>query len=604
MLSRSEVGSKMRRAILRTTLLRAAFICGAFVLSGEPGAAQESATLEGAHGILPEDSVALLRAARTDQANFERFRRNRLPETWRGGSSRCDERIGRFCLTHGSGRSNWVAPPEDEEVTLARLNLAEGLNQVAQLIPGDGWIAGQRVRYLVEAGRLDDAVVAAAECRAEVSWCSALAGFAHHYSARPEEADSAFAVALGAMEESERRSWTDLSLILDERSLRTYRRLRGDERVAFEDRFWHLADPLLTRPGNELRSEHYARHVWDQFQFRAQSTDGISWGYDLREILIRYGWPTGWERTREWGMAAGPPPLISHYSSSPQYLLPPAAALLDDTGTEGIWEAEELRSRTGYNIPLADSIARWFTPLAHQLAVFRRGGTALVVAAYELPVDSVPDDATVEAGLAIIPTLEYLADARVALASDAGRSGAIVLDTPVEPVLLSLEVAVPSEHRLARARYGLDLAPASPDLLSVSDLLLLRGDAPLPDSLHAAIDAARGSNRVRSGEEIGIYWEMYGLDHERTPAVTLSLRLLEGRTGWLRRLAERAGLMREAAPIRLRWEEGIREGPYQARSLTINIPPVAPGTYALELSVEAPGREQLSVRKEIEVIGE
>src|SRR5690606_25354879 len=127
-----------------------------------------------------EDSARLVGSARSDQAQFERLRRNRLPEAWGGGSSRCDERIGRFCLTHGMGRPDYVAPPEHEDVIEARLHLIDGLGRVAELLPGDGWVAGQRVRYLVEARRFDQAVEAARECRAEPSWCAAIEGFALH----------------------------------------------------------------------------------------------------------------------------------------------------------------------------------------------------------------------------------------------------------------------------------------------------------------------------------------------------------------------------------------------------------------------------------------
>ena len=44
-------------------------------------------------------------------------------------------------------------------------------------------------------------------------------------------------------------------------------------------------------------------------------------------------------------------------------------------------------------------------------------------------------------------------------------------------------------------------------------------------------------------------------------------------------------------------------GEQMPRSLSIQVPEVSPGTYTLELTIEAPGREPLSVRKDLEVIG-
>lgn len=550
-----------------------------------------------------EDSARLVRAARSDQSQFERIRRRRLSEAWGGGSSRCDERVGRFCLTHGLGRSEWMAPPEHEEVVAARLTLVDGLNRVAELLPGDAWIAGQRVRYLIEAGRFGHAIEAARQCSAHVSWCSALAGYAFHYASRGEPADSAFDAALAAMDDDEREDWLDLTQILDHRSVRAYRRMTDGEKAEFERRFWHLADPLLTRPGNELRSEHLSRHVWDRLQDRAQSTDGISWSSDLREILIRYGWPSGYEQVRDWGMSftQGPPSLISHYGGAPQDLLPPPEALLEEPATGGKWDVEDPRSRTGYNLPMEDSVARWFHPLAHQVAVFRRDGRALVVAGYELMQDSVPAGARVSAGVAMLPTLDLDATPIYTLHDSTGIIDALTVETAAEPSVLSLEVLVPSERRIARMRYGLELAPLEPGLIAVSDLLLIHPDAPLPDSLQAAVEVAKGSSRVAAGQQVGLYFEVYGVDPVRTPELTMSLRVLEPRTGWLRRLAERAGLLRESAPVQLRWREGVGEGEYLPRSIAVQIPEISPGEYTLELMIEAPGREPLTVRREITV---
>lgn len=569
-----------------------------------PTVAQERGDATDLAGISARDSVDLLRAAKSDQASFERFRRRSLPLTWGGGSSRCDERVGRFCLNHMSGAPTWVAPPEDERVVEARLNFVEALGQVAELIPGDAWIAGQRVRYLVEARRFDEALAAAADCRADLWWCHALAGFAHHNASNPASADSAFARALDAMEPERRERWTDLTLILDERTVRSYRRMEGETRAAFENRFWRLADPLLTQPGNEIRNEHFARHVWDELQQDAESPDGLTWGWDLREITIRYGWPSGFEQTRTFGIDpySTRPPVVSHFSSSPRPLLPPAEALLGETAADGEWEADVERSRTGYNFPFQDSVARWFLPLPSQLAVFHRGDSTFVAAAFELLPDSIPPGARVDAGIALLPTTTD-SEPVIVLSSDTSATGAMLIVAPAEPVLMTLEVLVPSERRIGRARHGLDLSPLSAGRIALSDLLLLSGDAELPDSLPDAVRLARGSNRIHSGDRLAVYWETYGVDAAESGSVTMSLQLVRARVGWLRRLGERAGILSEVAPVRLQWEEPVTDGPFMPRSIHIDIPDIDPGEYILELSVEVPGRESLRVRKEIDVVG-
>lgn len=567
----------------------------------EPIAGQESIV----NAIISaEDSTRLLAAARSDQSAFERLRRRNLPDTWGRTSSVCDERIGRFCMTHSSNRSSYVAPPEADEIVAARLTLIDGLNRVAELIPGDEWVTGQRVRYLVEARRFDDAIEAAGECRAEPGWCAALAGFAFHNGARPLQADSAFTVALAAMDAEEREDWEDLTLILDAPSVRRYRRMESEGQAAFAERFWRLSDPLFTRPGNELWSEHMSRHVWNQLQYRAQQTEGISWGWDLREILIRYGWPSSWEQVREWRMSLsqGPPSLISHYGGAPQDLLPPNELLLDESLTEGQWDVEDEAARTGYNIPLPDSVARWFNPLHHQLAAFRRGDSIRIVAGYEMPADSMPEGTRVRAGLGVLPLAAADSDPIVAIEDDAPSSGRLVTMAPYGPLLVSVEAIAPTERRIARARHGIEVQPIVPGLMALSDLLLLDGADEMPETFEEAVAIARGSSRIESGEELAIYWEIYGVDPIETPEMTISMKLLGGRAGWLRRLAERAGILREVQPASLRWQEPVVEGEYMPRSIDLTIPEVSPGVYTLELSVQAPGREALVVRKDVEVL--
>lgn len=588
----------MPRAAL--CLLRLALWAGALpapppLIAQEPPAADSE-------GATPSsrDSARLLREARGAQAQFERVRRNHLPWAWGGGSGSCDERIGRFCLTYDTGGPDWTPPPEAQEVTAARARLIEQLDEVARLLPGESWVAGQRVRYLVESRRLDEARRAAGECRAEGWWCAALAGYVHHRAGEPQRADSAFSDAIRRMPDEERRRWTDLSYLLDGGAYRDFRRLDPPERERFAERFWRLADPLFMRPGNELRSEHFARNVMDQFQDRARSAEGISWGDDLRQILLRYGWPVGWERIRERPGSLDPPSLLSHYASTDRELVPPLEVLRGGIGAE--WDVENPRARTGYSVPLPDSAARWFRRLDHQLAVFRRGDSALVLAAYQLPPDSLPPATPVDAALALVSTGD--GPWQVTRFAAGGTRDVLVTVAPADSLLVSLEVLAERAYRAGRARYGLVIPRRAPGLIAASDLLLLREPEPLPDSLAAAVAAARGSVRVRPGERLGVYWEIYGLESAPALPVSMSLRLLDQRAGWLRRLARRAGLVAQTAPIRLRWQEQPTPEPHVSRSMTIQIPAVEPGAYTLELTVELPGREPLSVRRQVEVSAE
>jgi hypothetical protein len=556
------------------------------------------------------EAARLLREVRAEQTRFERVRRNNLPWTHsRGGG--CDprwgdERIGRFCLMHSDDGKDYDPPPEESAVLEARARLLEKLREAGERVPWDGWIAGQRVRYMLESGDAESAAIIAHGCAAAEWWCSALTGYVHHYSGNPARADSAYTEALRLIPDSERERWLDLSTVLEGRTLRAYRRLDDEGRTRFHGRFWHLSRLLFSRPGHDLRSEHLSRNVLDILQDRAQSTDGISWGEDLREILIRYGWPRGWERVRDARpyVSGGPPSLISYYSNTRAQVIPPFEVLFpaDGAGLElGEWDVESRRPRTGYNLPIPLATARWLRHIDTQFAVFRRPEHALVVAAYEIPSDSLPE--------ATIPLTSALAIARetgeptVTAFPNRGYADALVAPVEPGPALLSLEVLSTEAQRAARARIGVEIPALEPGTLALSDLLLLRDAELLPDSLAEAAALARGSERLRAGERVGVYWEIYGLPDEELQALSVSLRLVDRRGGWLRRAAERVGVVREAAPIRLRWQEQAASAGYVARSMAVQIPVVSPGGYVLELSVARPGETPVTVEKPVEVVG-
>ena len=75
----------------------------------------------------------------------------------------CDERIGRICLIHG-GDDDWTPVPDPPALVKAREVLLERLDEVARGIPGDGWVLGQRVYYLAEENRWEEAAELASRC--------------------------------------------------------------------------------------------------------------------------------------------------------------------------------------------------------------------------------------------------------------------------------------------------------------------------------------------------------------------------------------------------------------------------------------------------------
>lgn len=552
------------------------------------------------------DSLAILEDARAAQAGFERLRVQHLPWGWSIPRSPGDEIVGRFVLLD-DGEERWVPPPEAEAVVRGRAQLLAALDRAAAELPGDGWIAGTRVRYLVEAGRPAEAIELAATCRAEAWWCAALAGYARHAAGDFVAAESAFDRALAAMPPAERERWLDLELLLDGGAARAYGDLGAGARLAFARRLWWLADPLWSVAGNDRRTEHFSRHVLDRIQEGARTPFDVRWGDDLREILLRYGWPAGWERVRRSSVSlagSARPSVVGRDPPAERSFLPPYAAIADPAGIgPGDWSLDDKGARTTYAPGYA---AERFIDLDHQLAVFRRGDSAVVVAGYDLSRDTLPAGAEVEAAL-IVGTDPDRAPG-VARARTALPTGAISLETAWSPAVVSVEARVSQEGVSAgiagRARYGLPLGEpiGRPAAWAASDLLLLDRPDPLPGSLAAAIPRARGSTRVSSGEQVGLYWEVYPPDGRVTEEVTrlpaegsprravFSLRLRDERGGFWRGLGEALGLVdRRGGEVALEWIETVPPGTVYPRALAVTLPDLPPGAYALDLEVRFDG---------------
>lgn len=573
----------------------------AALLAAAPAAAQRAPADDTARQQRA-DSIRALREARDAQGDFERQRVWNLPwskDRGRSGTG-CDEIIGRFCVWHDEGAPDWVPPPEKPVVLRARERLLARLAAAAQRAPGDEWIVGQRVRYQVEGGGARDAVAAARECRASAWWCRALEGYASHAAGEFGAADTAFTAALAAMPERERREWLDLEPVLEPEDTRTLRRLDPAAREAAVRRLWWLADPLWMEPGNDRKTEHFSRLVHDRLQDRAKVTEGISWGDDLREIVLRFGVPIGWERVRPeiWQGHSGRPSLIIHQSNHGREFFP----RLDGRGPVGATPPDgrrmtDFRARSTY---APRGVSRLDTLLAHQVAVFRRGDSAVVVAALALDADSLPSSPQTEAGLVLAEN--DTAAWSIATAQAAGATATLRVTAPARPAMFSLEARESASRRAGRARYALSLQRPEAGELSLSDVLVLADPAARPSTLDEAVPLARPGTRFRAGDRVGLFWEVY----RATPAtdtLRVSLALARRAPGGVRRMAEGIGLTPSAQRVRMRWTEVAAGAALLTRATTVALPRrLPPGEYLLEVTVHTAGGEPATTSRALTIV--
>jgi hypothetical protein len=571
-------------------IVRSVVLAGSVLLVSQGAPAQRMVSAAPAQ-LQARDSLTVLARSRSAQAGFERFRYLRLPRTNQSGpGGECHEVIGRFCF--------WFEPDPDEPPAEApaiaerRRQLLDRLAAAAAQLPGDGWIAGQRVHYLVEAGDEDGAIAAARACRAERWWCAALEGLALHEAQRTTDAHAAFDAALAAMPADERARWTDVTDLLAPEDEREYRRMTEEERARLARRLWWLADPLWSDTGNDRLTEHYARWTMHYIQQRARQVDRLAWRDDTREIVVRYGWMTAWERFVPifWGSSGEG--LIAYNDPRTWEWIAPLSAVREPRTLRGdAWPLLESEPTTTRYAP---EYARRMMALPHQIAVFPRPGGAVLVAGYALPEDSLPAGAHVRAAAVVMDDVD---GARaVSPWQPTAASGALRVMLPANPSVLSLEVREDSTRLLARQRQGITWDADA----RVSDLLLLAHPDARPENLDDAARIARGSAEVGPGERVGVFWEMYGL--AAGDSVSVRVGMVAPQAGWARRRLEAIGVRRGARAVRMGWRDATEGEAVAARSVTVGIPAdVRPGEYTLELSVSAPGRPTHVAQRKVTV---
>lgn len=533
------------------------------------------------------DSTRILRGAKSAQIRFESRRRFLAPRTNVGSKGAC-QMIGRFCR-HASGIPFSEIPDEPAGTTRARHELLETLAAAALKLPGDGWIAGQRVRYLIEAGDDSTALDAAQSCRAERWWCDALYGLALHTSNRFVAAERSFAKALEEMPAAKRCEWTDLSELLDGDALDAYGKLDCSAREAANRRVWWLADPLFSTPGNERRTEHFARHAWAEIDRGGTNGFGMSWAKDMMEMIVRFGWAEKWTQQPPSGMSDGSTSYVAH-EREPDFHFLASVPFTTPIGAIGdsSWNLFEENPPEGY----APRYANALIPLKPQVARFRRGDSTLVVAAFDVTADTTWKYIAVHPALVIAPsdTTRFL----LALFDSTPRRSALWITAPSREMLASLELLSLDGKVAGRWRGAIHPVPADSAKRAISDLLIFDATDSLATNVEGAIAGALGDNVIRQDRKVGVYWETYG-DAPEDSARSVSLTLTPIAPGLVTRVLRSLGVGKKLAPVDVRWRDAGAGAIVQPRSVMLDLSQVAPGRYDLKVTVgEGPTSESTS----------
>lgn len=537
-------------------------------------------------------SIEMLRAA---QEGFETFRRRNAPVmSVRSGPDRCDERVGRFCYWYEEGGP--APPTEPEKIRQARDRLIEQIDSVGGRWPNDRWISGQRVRYLTEAGRYEDAVRAASECTSREWWCSALRGFAYHAAGRYEEADSSYEASLRLMTETERCNWRDLKFLLADNQLGQYREENCARRQPLERRIWWLSRPMLSGRGNDARTEYYSRLMMAHFVEDAPSAYAMGFDFDERELTLRYGWPIAWTRSPGGPLALGAvePSLVGH-ERIPAHPFLPARGVLDNPASSDSagWRSKGIPPVRARYAPV---YAKRLLPLEHQSALFRRGDSAMVIVAWSVGEDSglkAAADAR-ELSAAMVLTRGDEDDAVLVRADSARGRGAFMARSAWGSMLLSIEIAAAKRQILARARYGVRRSDAPQSRIQLSDIVLFEPYDGMPVSAEDVLPHMKTSERIPVGSRVGLFWEAYNTDPSGEGIeVNITVAPASSSTGWLARGLRALRRVREAQPVSVGLRDvSARGSPVTARAVEVDLSTLTPGRYLLQLEINAgPGNE-------------
>ncbi|HTJ24012.1 MAG TPA: hypothetical protein VL383_16520 [Gemmatimonadaceae bacterium] len=548
--------------------------------------------VQGTSGISPADSQHVVRGLQSTQRSFESFRRSRLPVRERG-SGPCDIHVGRYCYWRGDDDDDDRMPEEAAAIRARRTELIRSLDSAATLLEGDTWVAGQLVRYLVEAGRTDDAIRFTRDrCRSGAAWCAALAGYASHIAGRFAAADSAYEVALSEMPPAERCRWLDVSDLLANDLAHRYDAVGCDGRDSLTRRILWLGAPLYSVAATDLFTEHLARFTRVRMAEHSAEPDGESWGDDVRELMLRYGWPRWYSRS-EPPMGSQMEPSITGHDAGMPYDFIPRLHALDHIGHVNAddWTLDDGRAPTGY----APSFARSVHDLPGQIATFRRGDSALVVAAWDVRRDTTLLGRRLQAALVLASPACELAISRDSAARTVGR---LWTTARLDSGLVSLELLAPSERRAARLRVGLPARDTA--RVALSDLLLFAVSGAPSNRLELVRDSALATNVISGARGVGVYWETYGLLPSAEP-LHFTLRVEQFGAGWFRRTAERLHLADPTSGLRLQWDEVPEQVDGRAaRGLRLDLSRLRAGRYRVSLTARAHDGTATTVR-EIEV---
>ena len=537
--------------------------------------------------------------------------------------SEAEEALYRYEDRRTQDRVSGVRDPQSEVRRERRGELIETLDRIAEQIPGDDFVVGHRVGARLVHGPADAALEAARECRGSPGWCLELEATVLHAMDEIQAADSLFREALEEMPSKQRCERESVAALLGEEAAGEYGLRTCAARRALNERFWWLAEPLYIRPGNDRRTEHRSRivirewvHVFQAWQWDRRivtsPTEGCGGGPGVRLQDVpgardsdgtRRTTPVGQARQHaaqqfpRWALRVGHASSWDHETPAGNCVLtgggysfaPDAEILVEPLKIEDGWSLERYSARQGHTTTtdppeIYDPSYGPFTRLDHQVGFFRRGDSVAVAAATDLGGTLL--DGAQEVRVGVVLARNENDEPFTELRKGPGADGPFRfrLDAPESRYLVSLEALAAGEGA-GRARFGDGLPENDPDGLAVSDLVLFDWeDEDPPDSLEEMYPRMLGGTRLDGTTSVGLYWEVYGPEADEPFSVAVHTTPPE--PGVLRRVGRALGLVGDADPVQVSWEDAADSGPHSSRAVRLDLGELDEGAHTLEVTIE------------------
>lgn len=455
--------------------------------------------------------------------------------------------------------------------------------------PDDPHTVSQAAYAFARMGRHIGALQIAEGCEAARWWCDLVLGMAHQRAGRAEEAEARFRSGLEGADSALVCKLTDVGELLAEFDGRIYEDLTCPQRMQFAETFWWVSDPLLSLPGNDRWAEHVNRRfellLHSRLVREARNDIGGSRGSrsdlhsDFHEArVVRRGFEDSWSVA----VASG---ILKTWTSegAARYRFTPAASIG--------WGFDSLR----YEIRATEH-SEGYTPadygpfldLPAQFARFLDGNAAVVAAAAQLddaPLDPPTTRFFASSGPGAFPAVQGPVE---------GEARAFFSATvPSVPLLVGIE-AIDDHGAVARVRTG--LRPLPDGAVTVSDPVIVAADANgLPRSREEAVAVMRGGTTIRRGDEMIVYWEVYGMATASPIEVAVSVA---GETGGrVTRILRALGVRSRTPASVVTWRENA-VGRTHPMAVAIDIGALEDGDYELRIEMgDAYGERGTAARR-------